>query len=104
MSSEPLPAEAERRIAAARVEAEFAQTEVDGGFPVLHATATVSLWGVLEATVEDVALAFLEHDSACLANPVLSAIRSHLRSSNNWIDAIGSASCSRSSRAHPRLI
>src|SRR5437016_5050276 len=63
------PVESERRIALARAEAEFAQRELDRGFPILHSHATVALWGILEATIEDVALEFLEADASSLAHP-----------------------------------
>ena len=75
MGTEVDPVESERRIALARAEAEFAQRELDRGFPILHTHATVALWGILEATVEDVALEFLEADASSLAHPSLSAIR-----------------------------
>lgn len=69
------PVESKRRIALARAEAEFAQRELDRGFPILHSHATVALWGLLEATIEDVALEFLESDASSLAHPSLASIR-----------------------------
>jgi hypothetical protein len=39
---------AEARLQAAQRRAEFAEAEVDAGFPLLHAHAAISLWGDLE--------------------------------------------------------
>ncbi len=69
------PAERQRQIDAARREAEFAQREVEHGYPVLHAHATVALWTTLEVGIEDLVLAHLEHEPKHLAKPALGAIR-----------------------------
>lgn len=68
-------AKSERRIASARAEAEFAQRELDRGFPILHSHAVVALWGILEATIEDVVLEFLGADPASLTHPSIASIR-----------------------------
>jgi hypothetical protein len=39
------------RLKKAHDDAEFAQQELDAGFPLLHAQATVSLWGGLESLI-----------------------------------------------------
>ena len=41
----------ERDIQETELEAELAKREVDEGFPILHAQATVALWAALENTV-----------------------------------------------------
>lgn len=69
------PVEAERKIATARREADFAEKEAARDFPVLHAHATVALWGVLEATVEDLVLAYLENDPSCLTHQSFAPVR-----------------------------
>jgi len=40
-------------VARSKREARFAKRELDAGFPILHAQATVALWGALEVLVED---------------------------------------------------
>jgi hypothetical protein len=42
--------------------AELAQREVDRGFPILFAQATISIWGILEAMVKDLLLDWLAHE------------------------------------------
>jgi hypothetical protein len=54
---------------------EFAQKELDRGFPVLHSHAIVALWGILEATIEDFVIEFLEYNTSSLAHPSLASIR-----------------------------
>ncbi len=45
-----------------RERAEFAAEEIDNGFATLHAHAVISMWGLLEAVIEDVAVTFLKHE------------------------------------------
>lgn len=69
------PVVAARQLENNRVEAEFAQQEVDKGFPVLHAHAVVAIWGILEATIEDIVLELIESDESCFENPLLASIK-----------------------------
>jgi len=74
-NGEALSKEAESRIERAQREAQFAQKEVDRGFPVLHAHAVVAIWGVLEAIIEDLVLAYLENEPDLLSQPAFATIR-----------------------------
>lgn len=69
------PSDKEFRLERARDNAEFAQKEMDRGFPVLHAHAVTGMWGLLEAFIEDLVVAFLENDQALLATPALANIK-----------------------------
>ena len=59
----------------AKLVAGFAQKELDRGFPILHAHSIVSLWGVLEAFVEDLVIAYLNARPSLLDSPNLSNIK-----------------------------
>ena len=50
------------RLDRAREEADLAQSEVDLGFPLLHAQATISLWGDLENAVRTFLAAWLTNE------------------------------------------
>jgi hypothetical protein len=49
-----------RRVAA------LARQEIERGFPLLHAHATVALWSALESLVEDIAVSWLANDPTTL--------------------------------------
>jgi len=51
--------DSEPDIESARKRAEFAQQEIDSGFPVLYSQAVVACWGFIEATVEDLVVSLL---------------------------------------------
>jgi hypothetical protein len=55
--------------------ADFAQSEVDKGFPILHAHALVGLWGTIEVMVEDLIIAFLINEDALLKRDAFSKVR-----------------------------
>lgn len=63
------------RVQTARSDEQYASAEKDRGFPLLHHSATVALWGALEAAVEDLALEYLEHDRSALDRPPLASIK-----------------------------
>jgi hypothetical protein len=74
------PAESEREnhikgLEKVKEAAEFATTEVERGFPLLHAHTLVGIWGAMEATVEDVQVAFLLNDAETLRNEAFSKIK-----------------------------
>ena len=47
-------------LARAEKEGEFAQKEIDNGFPLLHQQATVSLWAMIESLIQDLVARWLE--------------------------------------------
>jgi hypothetical protein len=51
--------------------AEFSKTEREQGFPLLHAYTLVSVWGALEAAIEDMLVGVLLNEPAVLANDEL---------------------------------
>lgn len=69
------PPGVERDLGAVREQAEFAQGEIESGFPVLHGQAAVALWGLLEAMIEDLVVCILSAESGLLANEQLRRIR-----------------------------
>ena len=48
--------------------AEFSKKEREQGFPLLHAYTLVSVWGALEAAIEDMLVGILLNEPAVLAN------------------------------------
>jgi len=52
-----------KRLNLAKEEADLAQREVDKGFPLLHAQALISLWGILESLVHTFLANWLMHES-----------------------------------------
>jgi hypothetical protein len=65
----------ERDIESARKRSEFAQREIDTGFPVLHAQAVVASWGFIEAMVEDLVVCLLMVEPGHLSHDSLRRIR-----------------------------
>jgi len=55
-------ATAQARLDLAQKRAELAQTEVDTGFPLLHAQATISLWADLENALRTFLATWLSHE------------------------------------------
>lgn len=53
--------EAAQRLADAKKDADLAKTEVETGFPVLHAWAVVGLWALFESTIRTFASEWLKH-------------------------------------------
>lgn len=74
---ERLPGEEvdEKKLEEAKSESEFAQSEVDKGFPLLYSQGTVWMWGQLEAFMEDLVVLILEEDLALLQNDTIRKIR-----------------------------
>jgi len=56
------PAAAQAQLDFAQNEAQLAQTEVDAGFPLLHAQATISLWADLENALRTFLATWLSHE------------------------------------------
>lgn len=65
----------EQRIQEAREEAELAKREVDEDFPVLHAQATVALWGNLENAVRLFVARWLENFPGALQAETVKRLR-----------------------------
>jgi hypothetical protein len=56
-------------------EAEFAQLELDRGFPLLYAHTVVGLWGALEVLVEDFAVSWLRDHPELLRQEQISKVK-----------------------------
>jgi len=59
----------------AQREADLAQREVDKGFPLLHAQALISLWGILESLVHTFLADWLTHESTAKEIEVVKKIK-----------------------------
>ena len=55
--------------------AEFAEKEVDEGFPLLHAHTLVGLWGALEVAIDDLLVGILANEPTLLQNDSFGKIR-----------------------------
>lgn len=66
---------AQERIEQVKISAELAQREVDDGFPVLFAQATVSLWSSLESTVRLFVARWLENNPSAMQVEVIKRLR-----------------------------
>lgn len=55
--------------------AEFAKTESDRGFPLLHAFTIVAFWGALESAVEDTLVGIMCNEPAVLEAPAFLKVR-----------------------------
>ncbi len=64
-----------RHVDSARRRAEFAQHEIDRGFPILHAHALVAIWGGLEAFVEDLVTVWLSNDASALQSDAWASVK-----------------------------
>lgn len=62
-------------IEEAQARAELAKREVERGFPLLHAHTVVSLWGALEAAIEDTAVGIMFNEPHHLKNEALARIK-----------------------------
>lgn len=65
----------EKKLEEAKSESEFAQSEVDKGFPLLYGQGAVWTWGQLEAFMEDLVVLILEEDLTLLQNDIIRRIR-----------------------------
>jgi hypothetical protein len=65
-SPDPERDKAQEAFVRAKREASFAEREVDGGFPLLHAQAVVTLWGSLEDLIRAFVALLLQHDPEAL--------------------------------------
>ena len=66
---------AKGKLDRARRQAELAEREASTGFPLIHAQATVSLWGALEDLLRTFVASWLQHVPAALLNPPLSTCK-----------------------------
>ncbi|MBA7590488.1 hypothetical protein ES708_32610 [subsurface metagenome] len=64
-----------KRLKLAKEEADLAQREVDKGFPLLHAQALISLWGILESLVHTFLANWLTHESTAKEIEVVKRIK-----------------------------
>jgi hypothetical protein len=55
--------------------AEFSRNEREHGFPLLHAYTVVSVWGALEAAIEDMLVGILLNEQEVLANDDVAKIK-----------------------------
>jgi len=62
-------------VNAARQRANFAQSEIDNDFPVLHGQAIVASWGLLEAMVEDLVVCSLADEPKYRTSDALSRVK-----------------------------
>lgn len=69
------PEVVEKQRAEAHARAAFAQAQIDSGFPVLYAHATVAIWGAIEVLVEDLVVDGLMSDKKYLEKEALRKIR-----------------------------
>ena len=65
-------------LANARKEAEMAEAEVQAGFPLLHAQATVGLWTLLEGTVREFAVGFIKNSPNAMLIPEIAKLKVNL--------------------------
>jgi hypothetical protein len=59
------------QLKSAVADASLAKSEVENGFPLVHAHALLGVWSALEALVEDVATAWLATHAETLERPVV---------------------------------
>src|ERR1700731_2179596 len=55
--------------------AQFAQKEIDSGFPLLHAHTLVGIWGAFEAGVEDMLVGILINEPELLQDQAFGKVR-----------------------------
>jgi hypothetical protein len=67
--------EFEKELAARKQDAEFAQKELDGGFPLLHAHAVVGVWGAFESALEDALVGMLMNEPDLLQKDAFAKFR-----------------------------
>ena len=63
------------RLVAAREQASLARAEVDTDFPLLHAHSLVTVWGALDAMIEDTVVAWLTHRPSLLQHGDFASVR-----------------------------
>ena len=59
----------------AKKDAEFANSEIERGFPALHAHAVVAIWGALEASIEDLLVAWVLNKPEVLQNEAFAKLK-----------------------------
>jgi hypothetical protein len=67
--------EKEKSVNKARIRAELAQSEIDKGFPLLHANTLVGTWGALESTIIDFLIIWLINEPTALKREEFSKIK-----------------------------
>jgi hypothetical protein len=75
VAKSPNKAEFEKNLADAKSQAEFAQTEIDAGFPHLHSQAVIALWGSLETVIFSVLADWVVNRPAILREVPWSTIK-----------------------------
>ena len=66
------------RLADAKKQAELAQREIDSGFPLLYANASVTLWSYLESMVRATVVAWLKNDPSVWQVDIIAKLRVRL--------------------------
>lgn len=64
-----------KELAQSKAQAEFAQAEIDAGFPLLHSQAVIALWGSLETVVLSVLADWIVNRPAILRQAPWSTIK-----------------------------
>lgn len=72
------PDDGARGLKRAQEEADLATREVEEGFPILHAQATVTLWAYLEASVRQVVADWIHNEPSCLRHAQFEKVRVRL--------------------------
>lgn len=65
----------EKRLESAKQEAVLAQSEIDNGFPILHAQTTIALWSSLESLVRTFLVAWLANIESARSCDELKKVR-----------------------------
>ncbi|HUN54032.1 MAG TPA: hypothetical protein VMU29_02635 [Smithella sp.] len=63
------------KLKKAKEEAEFAKNEVEKGFPFLYGQGAVSIWGQLEAFIEDLLVDCMEKDVELMNNQIIQKVK-----------------------------
>ena len=64
-----------KRLAGAKKQADFAETEVDRGFPTLHAQTLLSLWAIVERLIRELLAVIIENDPDALEIEAIRKLR-----------------------------
>lgn len=70
--------EHKQRLERVRKDAELAQREIETGFPIVFANATVALWSFLESMVRATLVAWLKNDSKAFQSDAIAKLRIRL--------------------------
>jgi hypothetical protein len=68
-------AEVESQLNEARASGELARAEMDADFPLLHAHSLISVWGALEAMVNDVVRTWIRHRPSLLGGEAFAGVK-----------------------------